>query len=103
MRSRDNVLVVGHLKDSGLMPNARSRLADIEGPGIGSPLSEDDILAASDNFRCAVKDALAKFIREVECTAAQAEKCEDIMNDALHDIIDDATARQLREIEDGEE
>jgi hypothetical protein len=84
------------------MPTARSRLADIEGAGLGTSLTASEIGISADCFRAAARDLLAQFLREVECDARQCEEANDATSDWLHDLIADATARQLREIEEND-
>ena len=76
------------------MPSARSRLADIEGAGLGRQLDGATIQMAN----LALKTALASYLLLIE---AHGPQCEAAIA-ALADLIADATARQLREIEDGE-
>jgi hypothetical protein len=84
------------------MPTARSRLADIEGPGLGKPLGDADIRAASDRLRAAVALGVADFLRDVAANKKQTDAAVEETICFLSDLIADATGRQLREIE-GEE
>ena len=76
------------------MPSARSRLADIEGPGLGK-LDREGIEAA----RFELRNRLTRFLVDVD---ANGQQYSDAYN-ALADLIADATARQLRELEESEE
>jgi len=75
------------------MPSARSRLADIEGPELGKPLIEPEIIAA----RADLITALRLFLKRVDASDQQVADAHAF----LADIIADATARPLREIEEG--
>jgi hypothetical protein len=77
------------------MPSARSRLADIESPGLGKKLDREGIEAA----RFELRNRLTRFLVDVD---ANGQQYSDAYN-ALADLIADATARQLRELEESEE
>jgi hypothetical protein len=83
-----------------LMPSARSRLGDIEGPGLGKPLSRSDLEEAMERFRAAVALGMLEFLRDVDADKKQRSEAADLAIDFLSDLIADATARQLREIEE---
>jgi len=82
------------------MATARSRLADIEGAGLGKPLGRDGIEAAITRFRAAIALGVADFLRDVEANKKQSAEAVEDSIDFLSDLIANATARQLREIEE---
>ena len=74
------------------MATARSRLADIEGPGLGKPLGDGEISAAI----LKLQFELSRFLTAVEADTNQRIAA----HEAMADLLVDATARQLREIEE---
>jgi hypothetical protein len=84
------------------MPNARSRLADVEGCPFGRLDTKEEVQYAIDDFREAANGILDLFLGEMRADATQTELAKTTLEGALLDIIADATARQLREIEEGE-
>jgi hypothetical protein len=86
-----------------IMPNARSRLAGIEGARRGEADSKAEVEHEIVMFRAAIAEEIALFLWAVQADAQQHVLVNDTMSGALTDIIADATARQLREIEENEE
>jgi hypothetical protein len=74
------------------MPTARSRLADIEGPGLGKPLTRD----ALDHAKAKLLACFGRFLTAVEAT--EQESKDGLLE--IADVITNTTARQLREIEE---
>jgi hypothetical protein len=83
------------------MPSAASRLADIEGPGLGNPLSADQIHAEIEALKAGFTELLGNYLTAVDAMPDQCLAAQETIADALNDAIADSTARQLREIEDG--
>jgi hypothetical protein len=77
---------------------ARTRLADIEGPAQW-PMQKNAIEDAKAVFRAAVAKALHRFLIDVDADTDQVTAVTRILNDAMHDVIGDATGPQLRECE----
>jgi hypothetical protein len=71
--------------------SARAKLAEIEGCPLGKPLTELDVEDAKAEFYT----ALGKFLGQVNATRMQHINA----HNQLEDLIADATARQLRELE----
>lgn len=82
--------------------NARQRWRDNEGSGgmVGDRPSEGQINDASTVFVGMVSLMTAKFLHDVGATEKQARDAAQLMAETLHDLVQDATAPQLRELED---
>ena len=80
--------------------NARQRWLDNEGSGgmVGDRLSAADIRDISAYVQTIIK-MTALYLHSVEANQKQAEAAAQLMAETLHDLVQDATGPQLREME----